>query len=164
MDKENQERLSRHQRTHFGRGHSPVLAQEPIPVIRALKGENAEMREEQARNNRAASGQVGSSRDLHKNMTFFFFFLTSPHSLLDAISPTGDQRQSPCSGGVDSTTGPPGKPHIMIHDQVLQELRPPPGGGWDDAEFNPLSLDSVDLCPSSVLNSLLKPSHISIYP
>ena len=51
-----------------------MLAQEPIPVIRALKGENAEMREEQARNNRAASGQVGSSRDLHKNMTFFFFF------------------------------------------------------------------------------------------
>ena len=121
MDKENQERLSRHQRTHFGRGHSPVLAQEPIPVIRALKGENAEMREEQARNNRAASGQVGSSRDLHKNMTFFFFFLTSPHSLLDAISPTGDQRQSPCSGGVDSTTGPPGK--SLVHSAIIPALR-----------------------------------------
>ena len=34
-----------------------MLAQEPIPVIRVLMGENAEMREEQARNNRAASGR-----------------------------------------------------------------------------------------------------------
>lgn len=97
-----------------------MLAQEPIPVIRALTGENAEMREEKARNNRAASGR-SVPPGIYTGTGLFFF--TSPSSLLDAISPTGDQRQSPCSGGGDST-GPPGKAHIRIHDRALQEPWP----------------------------------------
>ena len=107
----------------------------------------------------------GSLRDLHNNIPFFFF-LTLPSSLLDAISPTRDQRHAPCSGRVGVlTVGPPGKPHVIIHGGSSAGSKAPPGRGWEDAadppDFNRLSLDSVDLCPSSVLNSLLKPSHVS---
>ena len=119
-----------------------MLAQGPSPVIKVLKGENAEIREAQSRNNRAALGRgPGSLRDLHNNIPFFFF-LTLPSSLLDAISPTRDQRHAPCSGRVGVlTVGPPGKPHVIIHGGALQDLRPPQA---EDGRMPPILPTSTD--------------------
>ena len=130
-----------------------MLAQEPIPVIRALTGENAEMREEKARNNRAASGR--SVPPGIYTGTGLFFYLTK--QLVRCYFPNRGSEAIPLQRrrGLHRTTG----------ESSHKDTRPssagavaPPGRG---CEFNPLSLDSVDLCPSSVLNSLLKPSHTS---
>lgn len=65
-----------------------------------------------------------------------------------------------CSLNHWTTSGAPHK-----DTGVLRELRPPPGRGGDDAEFNQLSPHSADLHPNSALElSTLALSRIGIYP
>ena len=107
----------------------------------------------------------GSLRDLHNTIPFFFFFNLTKQ-LVRCYFPNQGSEACPLqwqSGGLNRWTTREAPRNNTRGSSAGSKA--PPGRGWEDAadppDFNRLSLDSVDLCPSSVLNSLLKPSHVS---